>query len=163
MKTAPRAVVIGATGYIGSKLFAAAAQMGRVLGTSSSVASSQHTHLDLALPGNFVERNIRAEDIVYITAAISAPDVCASNPEWARQINVVGTGEIIEQALRTAHASFLARPDAPTVPLAMFRLLGRPGAALHGQAMALGTLLAVLTALCVLVIERLRPRDALGW
>ena len=59
--------------------------------------------------------------------------------------------------------SFLARPDAPTVPVAMFRLLGRPGAALHGQAMALGTLLAVLTALCVLVIERLRPRDALGW
>ena len=59
--------------------------------------------------------------------------------------------------------SFLARPDAPTVPVAMFRLLGRPGAALRGQAMALGTILAVLTALSVLVIERLRPRDALGW
>lgn len=59
--------------------------------------------------------------------------------------------------------SFLARPEAPTVPIAMFRLLGRPGAALHGQAMALGTVLAVLTALSVLVIERLRPKDALGW
>lgn len=59
--------------------------------------------------------------------------------------------------------SFLARPDAPTVPVAMFRLLGQPGAALRGQAMALGTLLAVLTAASVLVIERLRPRDALGW
>lgn len=59
--------------------------------------------------------------------------------------------------------SFLARPDAPTVPVAMFRLLGQPGAALRGQAMALGTVLAALTAASVLLIERLRPRDALGW
>lgn len=59
--------------------------------------------------------------------------------------------------------SFLARPDQPTVPVAMFRLLGRPSEALHGQAMALGTVLAVLTALSVLVIERLRPSDRLGW
>jgi thiamine transport system permease protein len=59
--------------------------------------------------------------------------------------------------------SFLARPDAPTVPVAMFRLLGRPGEALRGQAMALGTILALLTAASVLVIERLRPKDALGW
>lgn len=59
--------------------------------------------------------------------------------------------------------SFLARPDGPTVPVAMFRLLGQPGAALRGQAMALGTLLALLTALSVAVIERLRPADALGW
>jgi thiamine transport system permease protein len=59
--------------------------------------------------------------------------------------------------------SFLARPDAPTVPVAMFRLLGQPSAALRGQAMALGVLLAALTGLSVLVIERLRPKDALGW
>lgn len=59
--------------------------------------------------------------------------------------------------------SVLIRPDAPTVPVAMFRLLGRPGAELQGQAMALGTLLAGLTVVSVLVIERLRPRDALGW
>ncbi len=59
--------------------------------------------------------------------------------------------------------SFLARPDAPTVPVALFRLLGQPGAELRGQAMALGTVLAALTAVSVLVIERLRPRDALGW
>lgn len=59
--------------------------------------------------------------------------------------------------------SFLARPDAPTVPVAMFRLLGQPGESLRGQAMALGVVLAALTTLSVLVIERLRPRDALGW
>jgi thiamine transport system permease protein len=59
--------------------------------------------------------------------------------------------------------TFLARPDAPTVPVAMFRLLGQPSAALRGQAMALGVVLAVLTMCSVLVIERLRPKDALGW
>jgi thiamine transport system permease protein len=59
--------------------------------------------------------------------------------------------------------SFLARPDAPTVPTAMFRLLGQPGAALRGQAMALGVVLAALTVASVALIERLRPRDALGW
>lgn len=59
--------------------------------------------------------------------------------------------------------SFLARPDAPTVPVAMFRLLGQPGEALRGQAMALGTVLALVTVASVVVIERLRPRDALGW
>ncbi len=59
--------------------------------------------------------------------------------------------------------SVLARPDAPTVPVAMYRLLGRPGDSLRGQAMALATILAVVTAVVVLVVERLRPRDALGW
>ena len=59
--------------------------------------------------------------------------------------------------------SFLARPDAPTVPTALYRLLGRSGEALRGQAMALACVLAALTAASVAVIERLRPKDALGW
>jgi thiamine transport system permease protein len=59
--------------------------------------------------------------------------------------------------------SFLARPDAPTVPVAMYRLLGQPGDTLRGQAMALGVLLAALTAAATLVIERMRREDTLGW
>ncbi|MCB0976713.1 MAG: iron ABC transporter permease [Acidimicrobiales bacterium] len=59
--------------------------------------------------------------------------------------------------------SFLARPDRPTIPVAMFRLLGRPSEALHGQAMALGVVLAVLSLISVMAIERLRPTDRLGW
>jgi len=112
MRTVPRWVVIGATGYIGSKLFAAAAQRGEVLGTSSSAASSQYALLNLAAPADFVERSIRPGDVVYLTAAISAPDVCASNPGWARQINVVGTGEVIEQALRVGASVIFFSTDA---------------------------------------------------
>lgn len=53
--------------------------------------------------------------------------------------------------------AFIARPDTPTVPVAIFRLLSQPGAGNFGQAMALSTILMVLTAAAVLFIERLRP------
>ena len=53
--------------------------------------------------------------------------------------------------------AFIARPDTPTVPVAIFRLLSQPGAGSFGQAMALSTILMVLTAGAVLFIERLRP------
>lgn len=82
----------------------------------------------------------------------------------ARRALVVGAAFAFAVSLGEFGAtSFLARPDAPTVPVAMFRLLGQPGAARQGQAMALGTVLAFLTMASVLVIERLRPKDALGW
>jgi thiamine transport system permease protein len=51
---------------------------------------------------------------------------------------------------------FLARPDAPTVPIAIFRLLGRPGELNYGQAMALSTVLTVLCAGALLAFERVR-------
>jgi len=53
--------------------------------------------------------------------------------------------------------AFIARPNTPTVPVAIFRLLSQPGASNFGQAMALSTILMLLTAAAVLVIERLRP------
>ncbi len=54
---------------------------------------------------------------------------------------------------------FVARPDTPTLPIAIFRLLGRPGAANYGQAMAMATILMALTVLCVLIFERARLGD----
>ena len=55
--------------------------------------------------------------------------------------------------------TFLARADMPTVPIAIVRLLGRPGPANIGQAMALSTILMLLTTLALLAISRLRPRE----
>ncbi len=53
--------------------------------------------------------------------------------------------------------AFLPRgPDTLTAPLVLFRLLGTPGEALRGQALALAVVLMVITAAAVLVIERLR-------
>jgi thiamine transport system permease protein len=52
--------------------------------------------------------------------------------------------------------AFIARPEAATVPIAIFRLLSQPGSATFGGAMALSVILMVITGLAVLAIERLR-------
>ncbi len=57
---------------------------------------------------------------------------------------------------------FLARPDRPTLPVAIFRFLGRPGETNVAQAYALAVVLMLVTVLSVLLVERLRPRRA-GW
>ncbi len=49
---------------------------------------------------------------------------------------------------------FIARADAPTVPVAIFRALGQPGALNVGQAMALSTILLTMTTLVMLVVDR---------
>ncbi|HNB51757.1 MAG TPA: ABC transporter permease subunit, partial [Anaerolineales bacterium] len=52
--------------------------------------------------------------------------------------------------------ALIARPEYPTVPVAIYRLLGRPGALNYGQGLALSTILMLVTAGGMLVIERLR-------
>jgi len=52
--------------------------------------------------------------------------------------------------------SFLARPDTATLPVVIFRLVGRPGAENQGMALAASVVLALLTAVVMLLAERLR-------
>ena len=51
---------------------------------------------------------------------------------------------------------FIARPDIPTLPVAIFRLLGQPGGLNYGQALAMSTLLMLVCAAGFMVIERFR-------
>ena len=51
---------------------------------------------------------------------------------------------------------FVIRADRPTVPVAIYQLLGQPGPLELGQALALSTLLMVVTAAVVLLIDRVR-------
>jgi thiamine transport system permease protein len=53
--------------------------------------------------------------------------------------------------------AFVARPDSPTMPLAIFRFLGQPGALNFGRAMAMSVILMVVTAAAVALIDRFRP------
>jgi thiamine transport system permease protein len=53
---------------------------------------------------------------------------------------------------------FVARADRPTLPVAIFRFLGRPGAENVGQAMALCVVLMALTAIGALVADRILGR-----
>ncbi|GAB2871380.1 iron ABC transporter permease [Myroides odoratimimus subsp. xuanwuensis] len=52
--------------------------------------------------------------------------------------------------------SFLAREDHPTVPIVIFRLIGRPGEANHEMALAAAVVLAAVTTAVMLAVERLR-------
>lgn len=51
---------------------------------------------------------------------------------------------------------FIARPDHPTLPVAVARFLGRAGQLNYGQAMALSTILMLVCAGSLLVLERIR-------
>jgi thiamine transport system permease protein len=55
--------------------------------------------------------------------------------------------------------ALIARPEYPTVPLAIYRLISQPGALNYGQAMALSTILMAITAAGMLAIERFRIAD----
>jgi thiamine transport system permease protein len=57
---------------------------------------------------------------------------------------------------------FLARPDRPTLPVAIFRFLGRPGEVNIAEAYALAVVLLGVTVVSVLLVERLRPARG-GW
>ncbi len=57
---------------------------------------------------------------------------------------------------------FIARPDTPTLPIAIFRLLGQPGGSSYGQALALSTILLLVSAVAFILIERLRTPGARG-
>jgi thiamine transport system permease protein len=52
--------------------------------------------------------------------------------------------------------ALIARPEFPTIPVLIYRLLAQPGALTYGQAMALSTILMLFTAGGMLLIERLR-------
>jgi thiamine transport system permease protein len=52
--------------------------------------------------------------------------------------------------------TFVARPDQPTLPTAIYRLLGRPGIENVGMAFAAAVVLALMTASVMMVSERMR-------
>jgi len=51
--------------------------------------------------------------------------------------------------------SFLARPETPTLPIAIYRYLSLPGALNYGQALAMATILMLICGVCIFVMERI--------
>jgi thiamine transport system permease protein len=52
--------------------------------------------------------------------------------------------------------SFLSRPDRPTLPVVIFRLIGLPGGDNFGMALAASVVLAAVTVAVIALVERLR-------
>jgi len=55
--------------------------------------------------------------------------------------------------------ALISRPEYPTIPLMIYRFISQPGGLNYGQALALSTILMVITAMGMLVIERFRIAD----
>lgn len=95
----------------------------------------------------------------------------ASPPRVWREIELPFVGRALGIAAGFAFAVslgefgatvFIARPDSPTLPVAVARLLGRAGPLNYGQAMALSTILMVVCAASLLILENLRTADPAG-
>ena len=54
----------------------------------------------------------------------------------------------------------ISRPEYPTIPIAIERFLSQPGGLNYGQAMAMATILMLLTLISILLIERFRLPNA---
>jgi len=52
--------------------------------------------------------------------------------------------------------ALVARPEFPTMPVVIYRFLGQPGALNYGQALAMSTLLMLVCAVGIVLIERVR-------
>ena len=55
--------------------------------------------------------------------------------------------------------ALVSRPEFPTIPVVIYRLLSRPGGLNYGQAIALSTLLMAITLIGMLAIEKFRIAD----
>jgi thiamine transport system permease protein len=52
--------------------------------------------------------------------------------------------------------SFLARPEFPTIPVAIYRYLSQPGALNYGQALAMANILMVVCGISIYIMERIQ-------
>lgn len=52
--------------------------------------------------------------------------------------------------------ALISRPENPTIPIMIYRFISQPGAINYGQAMALSTILMIVAATGLIIIERMR-------
>jgi thiamine transport system permease protein len=55
--------------------------------------------------------------------------------------------------------ALISRPEYPTIPIMIYRFISQPGGINYGQALALSTILMIITAAGMLAIERFRIAD----
>jgi len=121
-------------------------------------------HTTIALP--FVIRNLQAALSTIPNRYREAAAVLGATPfqvwrrvDWpilSRAVVSAGAFAFTVSLGEFGAASLLARPEYPTLPTAIYRFLSQPGGLNYGQAMAMATLLMLMTGLFIWVIERER-------
>jgi dTDP-4-dehydrorhamnose reductase len=93
--------IIGASGFIGTKLIEFFNQKGIAdyIGYSDE-AIKDFKKLDLLNIDYQLFDYINEDDVVVFLAAISSPDICENNYQFARSVNVVGTESFIAECLK---------------------------------------------------------------
>ncbi len=79
---------------------------------------------------------------------------------WTVDLRLVGSAILVASAFAFAISmgefgatAFIARPSSPTIPIAIFKLLGRPGSTPFGAAIALSSILMAITGLTMMAID----------
>jgi len=100
--------VIGGRGYVGSALFSSIPSDVVGLRTTSSAAEG-FLRLRLEASQDYDDLPIDDGDVVFLTAAISAPDICAREHDRAWTVNVTGTSSFVQSVIdRGAHVVFFS-------------------------------------------------------
>ncbi|RLP54820.1 MAG: NAD-dependent epimerase/dehydratase family protein [Ketobacter sp.] len=100
MKIKPELLIVGATGYIGRELFGRAKIGHKVAGTSTNgCADTIALKLESVLDFDFDRSLLSPSTVLIITAAISSPDICANQKDFAWSVNVDGAAKLITCAL----------------------------------------------------------------
>lgn len=90
--------VIGGRGYVGAALFSSIPECVVGLRTASSAAAG-YLRLRLESSQDHADLPIHDGDVVFLTAAISAPDICAREHDRAWGANVIGTSAFISSVI----------------------------------------------------------------
>ena len=93
-----RYFVIGGRGYVGAALYSSIPNREFAFATASS-AFEGFLRLRLEVPQDFANLPISFGDVVFLTAAISAPDICVREPHRAWAVNVSGTSAFIAHVI----------------------------------------------------------------
>jgi dTDP-4-dehydrorhamnose reductase len=94
-------IITGAGGYIADHLLRLIQGNTLVLSTSREVGSRENCiPLDLEHPKAFDYGRVSSGDYVVHLAAVTSPDICSNQPEYAWQVNVSGACVFIENCLK---------------------------------------------------------------
>jgi dTDP-4-dehydrorhamnose reductase len=100
--------IIGSGGYIGRNIFSFLKKESQVVCYSRKPESGD-LFFELTRPDDFDFREIQSGDYVVFLAAVSSPDICENEFDYAYAINVIGTKEYIVRLIeRKANVLFFS-------------------------------------------------------
>jgi len=103
--------VVGCNGYIGKTVVESLQGSEITVKAVSSHPTSDMLFLDLLDTDCFSYSQIKIGDVVFVAAAISAPDICANEHDLAWAVNVTGTSDFITKVMEQGGRVILFSSD----------------------------------------------------